>query len=161
MPDEQQFRKHLRLSEYDYSSNGFYFITICCKQFKSHFGHIIDDVMILNEFGIVADQQWNHLAKRFPSVNCHSHQIMPNHMHGIIEIHNSSKIRLQVGQVIGAYKSLTYKFCRELSGKNSFERIWQSNFYEHVIRNDAAFEKISRYIETNPAQWDKDSYYIK
>ena len=117
--------------------------------------------MILNQFGVVADQQWLALPKRFPQVICHSHQIMPNHMHGIIEIHNKSANLHQIGQIIGAYKSLTYKFCRELLAKGGFERLWQANYYEQVIRNEAAFGKISQYIETNPAQWDKDSYYIK
>jgi len=161
MSEQHRFRKHLRSKSHDYSSNGFYFITICCKQFRPYFGDVIDDKMVLNQFGAVADQQWRALPERFQQICCYSHQVMPNHMHGIVEIHNTSLEKHQIGQIIGAYKSLTFKFCRELSCKGYIEKLWQANFYEHVIRNDAAFEKISQYIETNPAQWDKDSYYIK
>ena len=161
MSDEYRFRKHLRLSGFDYSNNGFYFITICCKQFKPFFGEVVDDSMVLNQFGLVADAQWQALPERFMQTRCHSHQIMPNHMHGIIEIHNSSTKKQQLGQIIGAYKSLTYKYCLELSVKGGFKKLWQPNYYEQVIRNESAFEKISQYIETNPAQWNKDSYFIK
>jgi putative transposase len=161
MNDKLKFRKHLRLRGYDYSSNGFYFITICCKQFKPLFGQVIDDGMVLNQFGHVADEQWLALPERYKQVCCHSHQIMPNHMHGILEIYNSSTSNQQIGQIIGSYKSLTYKHCREQSHESDLGKIWQPNYYEHVIRNQAAFEKISQYIETNPEQWDKDSYYIK
>ena len=161
MTDDYQFRKHLRLSGHDYSSNGFYFITICCKQFQPLFGEVVNDIMVLNKRGFVADEQWRDLPRRFPQISCHASQVMPNHMHGILEIHNSLDNKHQIGQIIGAYKSLTYKFCRELSDKGDSEKLWQPNFYEQIIRNEAAFEKISQYIETNPAQWDKDSYFIK
>jgi len=161
MTRAHQFRKHLRHKGHDYSSNGFYFITICCKQFRPLFGEVDDGIMVLNNFGIVADQQWQALPKRFSQVCCHVHQIMPNHMHGILEIHNTTVAKPQLGQIIGAYKSLTYKHCREISNTAPLRKLWQPNYYEHVIRNEKAYEKISQYIETNPAQWDKDTYYIK
>ena len=161
MKGNYRYRKHLRLKNHDYSSNGFYFITICCRKFKPYFGEVIEDDMILNDFGRIADEQWQLLSERYPQIQNHIHQIMPNHMHGILEIHNGSKIQNNpISQIVGAYKSLTYKFCRELS-KGVLDKIWQPNFYEHVIRNDEAFKKIHEYVETNPAQWDKDKYFMK
>ena len=161
MTENHRYRKHLRLQSHDYSGNGFYFITICCRKFKPYFGEVIDDCMVLNEFGTVADKQWQALPERFPQLKNHIHQIMPNHMHGILEISIDTKVQnIPISQIIGAYKSLTYKLCRELNN-GSLEKIWQTNYYEHVIRNDKAFEKIYEYVETNPAQWDKDKYYMK
>ena len=161
MPNNHRFRKNIRLSSYDYASNGFYFITICCDQLKPIFGKVVNDAMILNDLGIIANNQWQNLAERYPQITCHSHQIMPNHMHGILEIHNNSLSNIPIGNIIGAYKSLTHKYCRELPHITHLGKLWQPNFYEHVIRDDRAFEKITEYIQTNPAQWTKDSYFIK
>nr|WP_281347644.1 transposase [Marinicella rhabdoformis] len=117
--------------------------------------------MKLNALGEVAQAQWLGLESRYPQIKCHAHQIMPNHMHGILELHNSVKSELQLSQVIGAYKSLTHKYGRAFFLEKKLAKLWQPNFYEHVIRNDKAFQAITEYIETNPAQWDKDKYFIE
>jgi len=79
-------RKSIRLAGYDYSNQGMYFITICCHKKEHRFGKIENGEMILNELGEIADNEWIDLLKRFPDIELDSHQIMPNHMHGIIVI---------------------------------------------------------------------------
>ncbi|EPR65297.1 transposase [Cyclobacterium qasimii] len=77
-------RKSLRLTGYDYSQAGAYFITICCHKRIHRFGEIENNEMILNEYGTHAYNEWAKLPERFNNFVLDGFQIMPNHMHGII-----------------------------------------------------------------------------
>lgn len=77
-------RRSIRLSKYDYSQSGAYFITVCAQDHICRFGRIIDGVMHLNQAGLMIDQQWHALAQRFPTIQLDAHIVMPNHFHGII-----------------------------------------------------------------------------
>jgi putative transposase len=79
-------RRSIRLPNYDYSKEGMYFITLCCWEKAHRFGKIVDGAMILNELGKIANDEWLDLKTRFPHIELGAHQIMPNHMHGIIII---------------------------------------------------------------------------
>lgn len=78
--------KSTRLENYDYSQNGLYFVTICTKDREELFGEIVNEKMILNEVGKVANQFWQETPKHFPFVNPDQFVVMPNHVHGILEI---------------------------------------------------------------------------
>lgn len=82
-------RKNLRLKEYDYSSEGYYFVTICVHQGKSLFGSILNSEMILNDAGHMIHKWYNELENKFPDIKCHEMITMPNHFHCIIEKHIS------------------------------------------------------------------------
>ncbi len=79
-------RKSIRLKGYDYSQAGLYFITICVQDRKCLFGKIVDDEMILNDAGKIADECWMEIPKHFPNAILHEHIVMPNHVHGIVEL---------------------------------------------------------------------------
>ena len=79
-------RRSIRLKGYDYSSEGLYFITICCQDRINRFGQVINGEMILNEFGLIAYNEWIKLADRFSNFELDVFQIMPNHIHGIISL---------------------------------------------------------------------------
>ncbi len=79
-------RKSIRLKGYDYSQEGLYFITICTRNRKCLFGEISNNTMILNNAGKIADQCWLQIPQHFPNTQLHQYIIMPNHIHGIIEI---------------------------------------------------------------------------
>ena len=88
-PDKFQNKyttKSTRLENYDYSQNGLYFVTICTKDREELFGEIKDEKMILNEIGKTANQFWREIPKHFPFVNLDEFVVMPNHVHGILEI---------------------------------------------------------------------------
>jgi len=87
-PDKRYRSKSLRLKSHDYSEKGYYYITICVKNRNHFFGKINNGQMILNEFGIVTNNQWLKLVDRFPNIELDVFQIMPNHMHGIIIIND-------------------------------------------------------------------------
>ena len=82
-------RQANRLKEYDYSKEGYYFITICTKNRKEFFGKIKNEKMILNEYGKVVKICWFDLPNHYKNCILDEFIIMPNHIHGIIEINNS------------------------------------------------------------------------
>jgi len=79
-------RRSIRLKHYDYSRAGCYFITICTQDRLHLFGEIVEDEMVLNVAGEMVNASWHHIMDDFPNVCLHEFVIMPNHIHGIIEI---------------------------------------------------------------------------
>lgn len=80
-------RRSIRLKGYDYSQAGLYFITICCQDRICRFGNLVNGEMVLNEFGIIAYNEWLKTPEIRPNVELGAFIIMPNHMHGIIRLH--------------------------------------------------------------------------
>ena len=144
---------------------------------KCWFGAVAldDDVtMQLNEYGIIAFYEWNNLSQRFSNFESDVFQIMPNHMHGVIVLNEHYGERAGVntaptiGDIVGAYKSLVANRCLEIykskyAGENqrAMGKLWQRNYYEHIIRNEASHRAIADYIIHNPAKWQDDKFYIK
>jgi REP element-mobilizing transposase RayT len=82
-------RRSIRLKEYDYAQEGLYFLTLCTKNRVCLFGHIENGAMILNEAGVHAQKCWLEIPEHFPQVVLHPFIVMPNHVHGVIEITNT------------------------------------------------------------------------
>jgi len=76
----------IRLPGYDYSQPGAYFITIVTHNRQCSFGNIIDDEMMLNEFGVLVQNEWLKTGIIRPNINIDAFVVMPNHLHGIIII---------------------------------------------------------------------------
>ena len=175
-------RKRNRMLGYDYSQNNLYFVTICVQDRICYFGNVgtgrdlsvpvdnpdnIDNSnhtihkMYLNECGKIAHKQWEWLANQYCYVVLHSFIVMPNHVHGVIEINSdlatdiSIKIK-SLSELIGAFKTTTSKQIH-LIGNEKFA--WQRSFHDHIIRDDAAYARICNYIETNPEKWEKDTFF--
>lgn len=169
--------KSSRLQGYDYSQNGIYFVTICTKGREHFFGEIENETMNLSDIEKIANQFWQEIPKRFPFVNLDEFIIMPNHVHGIVEICNESNARrdealprLYTGKypqmseispkpkslsvIIGSFKSIVSKIANKKNTNIYFH--WQSRFYDHIIRNDESFNKIREYIAINPKMWERD-----
>jgi REP element-mobilizing transposase RayT len=163
-------RRSIRLKGYDYSQEGAYFITICTRHMICLFGQVENDRMILADAGKMINEQWIALADRFPNSRLGEYITMPNHFHAILFITGvgvplvgTQNGGATLGQMIGAFKSITTgKYINGVnrSGWPPFDgKLWQHNYYEHVIRNEASLLKISKYIHTNPARWKDDTYY--
>ena len=150
-----------RLSGYDYSQPGFYFVTICVQQHRLIFGTVVDDRVCLKQPGQIAESVWVTLPKRFSHVNLHDYVFMPNHMHAIIELTYqesalpSSKVALW--EIIRVFKAATTYQVRRAEGNPWFA--WQEEFYDSVIRTEAALQHIRRYILENPIRWTEDKLY--
>ncbi len=169
-------RKNLRLKYYDYSQSGLYFITVCAYNKRCIFGKIKSEKMLPNKFGKIIEKYWLELENRFSNIFVHEYIVVPNHLHGIMEIGKNNVgapfvgaqqkrtttrvVPTTVSNAVGAFKSLTAnEYIRNV--KNGifppFEKqIWQRSFYEHVIRNELSLNKIKEYIEINPKEWHKD-----
>ena len=173
-------RKSTRLAGYNYSSDNLYFVTSCVHNRICCFGEIVGTgrdlslqkgdlsqqsslpKMILNEYGLVAENQWYWLSKQYQYVVLHEFVVMPNHIHGILEINrsriiSSDSIKIKsLSELIGAYKTTTSKQIH-LTGFIDFQ--WQRSFYEHIIRDEKSLETISDYIFNNPKNWEQDKLY--
>ncbi|MFN8396000.1 MAG: transposase [Bacteroidia bacterium] len=87
---EIHHRRSIRLQGYDYAQSGLYYVTICAQGQRCIFGTVFDSQMHLNELGIAANQCWLEIPLHYPMVLLHEHIVMPNHVHGIIEIAEAS-----------------------------------------------------------------------
>jgi len=159
---ELQDRKKLRLVNYDYSSQNYYFVTICTHDKKCIFGK----PNILNEYGIIAAKEIENISNHFERIKVDKYVIMPNHIHAIIIIgcdgtlHNNSERSRPfptLSSIIGLYKSGVSKHIHKL---NVNINVWQKYYYDHIIRNKNDYENIWNYIENNPIKWEEDSLYI-
>jgi len=170
-------RRSIRLKGYDYSQAGAYFITLCTQDRACLFGKVVNGEMRLNDAGRMVLAEWNRLPERFPQVVLDAFVVMPNHVHGILVITDpaptvgatvgatptvgaTTRVAPTVGNIIGAFKSrVTVEYIRgvKTSGWPPFRgRLWQRNYYEHIIRNERALNAIRRYILENPLRWHLD-----
>ena len=181
-------RKSLRLKNYDYAQDGLYFITINCYNRMRIFGEIhfnkhekFKVEMQLSDAGKIANQYWLDIPNHFPNVVLHDYVIMPNHIHGIIELNNKlvgvenlqpcnlenlqpSKVenlqprRNEFQKVIpGSVGSIVRGFkigvTKWMRQNTDIHDVWQRNYYEVIINNNQAYNEISMYISNNPKKW--------
>ena len=176
-PDIQRRRSN-RLSGFDYSQAGAYFVTIVAQGRLCLFGEVSDAAMRLNDAGRMAWRVWETLPQRFPSVELDYFVVMPNHVHGVIFLHRpllgagdrattrvaptgqSSVSFPRLGNVLGAYKSLTtVEYARRVRADRwqpFFKRLWQRNYYERIIRDQNELDRAREYIVNNPLKWALD-----
>jgi putative transposase len=160
---EKHHRRSIRLKGFDYSRSAVYFITICVQNRECLFGTIPQDRMLLNDAGKMVSAEWLTLPGRFPAIILDEFVVMPNHFHGIIYISPNSIENPTLGKIIGAFKSIVnnnYIDGVKNQGWAPFDkRLWQRNYYEHIVRDDSALQKIQQYIQDNPLTWQADSLY--
>jgi len=164
---KRQGRRSIRLKRYDYSSAGYYFVTMCSKNKQDIFSDIVVGVDVsvypgfavdeyeikLTEIGEIVEHYLLEINNYYSNVHLDQYCIMPNHVHAIIVINDEAKEggqgRPPLPKIIQGIKSMAARNCY----KFGFRTIWQRNYYEHIIRNERSYEKVSRYIQANPAKW--------
>ena len=172
-----------RLQSWDYGWNGAYFVTICTQNREHFFGKIIDGKMQLSEIGFFADKYWLEIPQHFPFVKLGDFVVMPNHVHGIIIIDktnddgdvvdaqnfahlqspkSSSTKKNKFGpqsknlaSIIRGYKIGVTKNAKKINPMWQ----WQSRYYDHIIRDEGSYNRISEYIINNPKKWAADKFY--
>ena len=169
-----------RLQGYDYGQNGAYFITICTKDRIHYFGDIISSTgcetqniasLRATPIGLIANEYWKKIPEHFPFVILDEFVVMPNHVHGIINISKPSndKAGLEIQNLPGYINKFGSQFGNISSiirgykaGVKSFATInkidfaWQPRFYDHIIRDDDEMKRIRKYILENTANWFRD-----
>lgn len=86
-------RHSIRRKEYDYSSEGAYFVTICTHNSGNVFGHIENGKMHLNEYGKICNNEWLNTPNIRPNVKLITHVVMPNHFHALFIIKQKNNQR--------------------------------------------------------------------
>lgn len=150
-------RKRLRLADYDYSQPGFYFITICTDFRMPYLGTQQEGNLHLTEIGGMVEAYWKKIPEHFPHVRLDAYQIMPNHLHGILELLPSPlHPPCALPKIMQWYKSITSHYyaswVKTLVPDMPKVKLWQRNYYEHVVRDQKRLDKIRQYIEENPRQ---------
>ncbi|MEX1002931.1 MAG: transposase [Crocinitomicaceae bacterium] len=185
-------RQSLRLKGYDYGAEGLYFLTICTQDRLHLFGDIKNNEMQLNSSGEIAKKCWLDIPMHFPHAHLHEFVIMPNHIHGIVEITENvgivgskkfSALQYQpdissqpyqpekhgfspafkspsktIGSIVRGFKIGVTKWMRQ---NTTIHTIWQSNYYDHIIRNQSDYYRIAEYIIKNPQKWQTDKFNVE
>jgi REP element-mobilizing transposase RayT len=166
---ERRVRKAIRLRHFAYSQPGAYFVTTCVQHRACLFGEVVDGVMRMNDAGRVVAEWWLKLNSKFPSVQSDTYAVMPNHFHGIVTIVGADpRVRPGPGAHAGAplptimqwFKTMTtnayIRGVKEHDWRAFSGKLWQRNYYEHVIRTERELTLIREYIADNPLQWHLD-----
>jgi len=165
-----------RLKDFDYTSAGYYFVTVCTRDRECLFGDVHDGIMDFSSVGKIVRTFWSEIPVHVPGVELDEFVVMPNHIHGIVMIRekscrnvacnvstdNVSTITSELakispkpgslGVIIRSFKSAVTNWCR----KYNHDFAWQPRFYDEIIRNEQMLEKVREYIRNNPMQWELD-----
>ena len=177
-------RKSTRIKDYDYSTEGVYFVTICIRDRMQVLSEIVkteQDILnnahgirvgeglappehrtILKPCGIIVKEQLLLLESRYDNVTIEDYVIMPDHIHLIICICMDGQSRTPVpttkaNSEYSKFISTFKRFCNKEYGYN----VWQSRSYDHIIRDKHDYDEISKYIYENPLKWQFDELYCE
>ena len=172
--NKMKTRKKVRLPNYNYSENGFYYITICTKNRENIFGNIPvgaagwppDNVpgIQLNDFGKIVEEELKKSEIIRDEIIIDQYVIMPNHIHCIICITGGNNAGGQpaaptkglLSSFVNGFKSAVTSRINTLRNMPG-EPVWQRSFYDHVIRNERSLNAIREYILINPVNWELDT----
>ena len=168
-------RKPTRLKNFDYSSAGAYFVTICIRDRMNILSEIVktdltatdktnrsavgeglappEITVKLKPCGEVVKEQLQLIEVRFPSVTIEDYVIMPDHIHAVIFLHEKAggaSPSPTLNDVICAFKSLTSRSCKQKFG---IEKMFQRSYAEHIVRDIDDYETRRKYIYENPMRW--------
>jgi putative transposase len=181
-------RCSMRLQGYDYAQAGAYFVTICTQGRACLFGEVVDGQMWVSDAGRMVQDAWLALPARFANVALDAFVVMPNHVHGIVVLMDdvgagfsrptapnhivicvgvetaplrnltTGSQRPTLGQIVAYFKYQSTKRINVMRGMFGVP-VWQRNYYDYIIRNDANLQRIRDYILTNPLCWDLDQLH--
>ncbi len=168
-------RHSIRLRGHDYAGPGHYFVTLCTEDRLCLFGDVIDGEMALNELGRIADEEWLKSAEIRSEIELDRYVVMPNHMHGLVVFQpqqarppgsqpakparaRHQRPKRSLGSFMGGYKSAVTTGINRLRATPGV-RVWQRNYWDHIVRTERALRAIRRYIDNNPARWSLDRYH--
>jgi putative transposase len=175
-PDHHH-RKSIRLSGYDYSGPGGYFVTLVTHVRECLFGEIVNGVMHPTELGNIVLEEWKRSAEIRKEIRLDECVVMPNHFHGILFIfdpspaskrtssgnscppcYSQTPFRLSsssLGSFIAGLKSAATKRAN-LARNSPGAVVWQRNYYERIIRNESDLATIRNYVAYNSSRWLED-----
>ena len=163
--EERKSRKRVRLTGYDYSTPGVYFLTLCTEGRKCLLSRIVgtgvlDGPMVeLFPYGEIAEKYIQQISDHYENLSVERYVIMPNHIHILLEVKGSGPSGTPVptpqNSTVSRFVSTLKRFCNREYGRN----IWQARFYDHIIRDAADYDVHLKYICENPFGWHKDELF--
>jgi len=149
-------RKPTRIPGYDYSSQNYYFVTICTHNKACIFGKPGKP----NILGKIAEECIQKIPEFYPQIQIDQSVVMPNHVHAIVIVGANIKAEMppNLSHIIGQYKMAVTKKVHHYYPNL---QVWQRSFHDHIIRNQHSYEKIWEYIKNNPIKWDEDCFYTE
>ncbi len=169
-PDRTSIRpgttRRVRLKDFDYSTPGYYFITICTHNRHHYFGSIAGEVLSLTPAGNMVADAIRESESVFPSTAVDSFIVMPNHIHVLF----GQSVRLEdepgttdLIDVVQWLKSTTHQRFRKGVLKHRwtpYDRlVWQEGYHDHIVRNERELDALRAYVMKNVATWEKDRFY--
>jgi len=173
---ELSARKHPRLSGHDYSSDGSYFITLCVKDMHELFGQVVvgrdahsAPQVQLSEYGAIVAKHIDKIKVQFQSVSIDKYVIMPNHIHMIITVKRVEETSvgaegrgaMWTSRPTGAVIPTLVRTFKTMITKELGVSMWQRSYHDRIIRSEAEYWRVWRYIEENPGRWAEDRYFVK
>ncbi|MCL1795099.1 MAG: transposase [Oscillospiraceae bacterium] len=158
-------RKSIRLKGYDYSSAGYYFVTVCVEDGHEMLGKVVvGDAPLrvpfieFTQYGIFVEAQIRKINHIYPHISVDSYVVMPNHIHMLATIEDgtrrgASPTKAGIPRVVQSLKSMTTR-------KFGFD-MWQRSYHERILRNEEEYKIRWNYINNNPAKWAEDDYFVK
>ncbi|MEW5798062.1 MAG: transposase [Bacteroidota bacterium] len=161
-----KYHKQYRLPYYNYASTNLYFVTICTYKRQEIFGRILNSKINLSDEGKCVEDSWKMIPVVANYAGIDVFVIMPNHIHGIIAINNPDEPRelptkafavrkRSLSNVVRNFKTAVTTKIRKLKNDNEYP-VWQSRFYDRIIRNEKELNAIRNYIINNPVKWEEE-----
>ena len=168
-------RRSIRLPGYDYAQPGAYSVTICAADRRGIFGEIAAETahLTISPIGYLVIESWANIPLHFPNVILDEFVLMPNHLHGILQIADQKDrgairplasanpeafgkpVPQSIPTIIRSFKSIVSRRVID-KGLGVGLPVWQRNYYEHVIRTESDLNNIRLYISENPQKWSED-----
>lgn len=188
MSREPHNRRSIRLPDYDYTTPGVYFVTICTYQKQCLLGQVSGNQVSLTLAGQVVARCWEALPRHFHNLEIDQFIVMPNHLHGVLmlQAHDTSGVQSleadrtngcshpraqsasrdvpngtrssSIGAIVQNFKSVSARKLNRMHPATATP-VWQRNYYDRVIRNEAELQRIREYIENNPLAWELDELH--
>jgi len=174
MEEKVFHRRSIRIPGGDYSRPGAYFVTICAAYKRNIFAAVEAGEVVLSPLGEIVRACWVQIPEHFPSATIKNYAIMPNHLHGIIGLGVGARYivpssdpgaqtreqfqkptRGTIPTIVRAFKAAVTRVTREKLGIRD-QMIWQSNYFERVLRDGREVSLAIRYIAENPGRWTWD-----
>ena len=167
-------RRSIRLQYMDYSQRGAYLVTICAFLKHCLFRRVESGRMDLSPIGEIVRACWVEISNHFPGVNADIFVVMPNHVHGVLAIEERARRAVplrdkerfeefrkavpgSVPTIVRNYKAAVTRLVRDTTGNRGMQ-VWQSNYFERVLRSGEELANASRYIQENVAMWHLDKH---
>ena len=162
-----QKRKSTRLSGYDYSGRGAYFVTMCSLDRACIFSQVVGGGVLdapevhLTQYGQLIEKQISEMNRVYRTVHAEKYVIMPNHIHVLLTMcgeEGSSRTPTPTNSLLARYVSTL----KRLTNKAAGIQLWQRGYHDHIIRNEDDYRVRWKYIDENPTKWaaGKDEYYV-